>query len=447
MSDLHPGADAGGGPDEATGGGTADAPGRDAKAGAGDLMRLGARMGGGWLREPGRHDTGSDVCRWAREMMTREGAAGVEMGLAGRNVRLVGDAERSETILSDDPEEGQWGVSPLKADAMGFLAPGALTVAEGHRWVRLREFNERVLATGRAHPLASAFLPRIRAAFERPVGDAGAVRTAMGRAMVGIVLGEVPGGSHPADDVTVLFGAVQSPVKRKLLGFLYGPRRERFFDLLRRQWDATEPGSDTLLGRARAHAGTLPRDEVLQQVPHWMFTFTGSGADLLVRTLALVGSRPDVRRRLRDEFEAADRTGRVASPDAHPLAEACILEAGRLFPPVTRTFHRERGAGAADTVHWFPLLQRSDALGPTVHDFRPDRWLDDGPDDPARASNLFLRGPRACPGKDLILFVCRAALARQVGELGVVARDPSLLARDPLPISFPSRAARFTTGD
>ena len=127
--------------------------------------------------------------------------------------------------------------------------------------------------------------------------------------------------------------------------------------------------------------------------------------------------------------------------------EACILEAGRLFPPVTKTFHQRRstdGTRGREYAHYFPLLQRDDSLGPSVHDFRPERRLEPTLDAPAAASNLFLRGPRACPGMDLILFVCKAAIARQVAELGVSARQERL-ARDPLPVSFPKVSRRFNT--
>jgi hypothetical protein len=45
---------------------------------------------------------------------------------------------------------------------------------------------------------------------------------------------------------------------------------------------------------------------------------------------------------------------------------------------------------------------------------------------------------------DLMLFVCKAAAARQLGEIGLSARQERL-ARDPLPISFPRMRQRFST--
>jgi cytochrome P450 len=160
-----------------------------------------------------------------------------------------------------------------------------------------------------------------------------------------------------------------------------------------------------------------------------------------------VTSRADVHAKVVQEIRAAGPADRAETIARLPYLHACLLETGRLFPPVTRTFHR-KGADASgagrEIVHYFPLLQRDDLLGPTVHEFRPERWLA-APrlDAAAAASNLFLRGPRACPGMDLILFVCTAAAARLLGELGLSGRDDRL-ARDPLPLSFPKTRARFT---
>ncbi|MEO8577185.1 MAG: cytochrome P450, partial [Gemmatimonadales bacterium] len=372
----------------------------------------------------------------------------IRVSLLRRHLMLIANRKNSDVVLSSVPGRGAYGAGKSKVAGMSFLAPRALTVAEGDAWERLRPFNEHVLASGETHPFAQKFLDDIRRQFAKPVCDIGELRAAMGRAMADIVLGASDDGkSNPSADIQVLFRVVQNPVRRKLFGFSYRGRRLRLYEQLMRRWTGSADSEQTLIARARVHATSVDVDEeaLLEQVPHWMFTFTGSGTDLLARTLALITSRADVHRRVLDEIKNAGEPSTVETVGKLPFLNACLLETGRLFPPVTRTFHRSTSGDDKDDeiVHYFPLLQRDDALGPTVHDFLPERWLEPTLDEAARSSNLFLRGPRGCPGQDLILFVCRAASARLLGELHLSGRS-RLLAHDPLPISFPESDARFT---
>ncbi len=417
------------------------------QAGVRDVGRLGLRMAWGLLRGRGRLDGGSVMCAWAREMMARAPeATGLRIAVPGFSIDLVGDRRRSEQILSGRPGE-EYGAGRLKVQAMSFLAPNALTIADGELWRSLRPFNEQALGTGGAHPYAQVFLDGVRRSFARPVSDRDDVQSAMAGAMTSVVLGEPEDedARQAARDVTALFGVVQNPVRRKLLGRFYRGRRTRLYALLRRRWRDANARQPTVLGMAPRDVRTKAEDSLLEQIPHWMFTFTGSGTDLLTRTLAMVTARSDVRRRVIEECAAAGPLDRAETVQRRlDFTRACVLETGRLFPPVTRTFHHPKEkVGGPEVAHYFPLLQRDDALGDTVHSFRPERWLAPELDEAARASNLFLRGPRACPGKDLILFVCTAAVARQVGELALMERA-SRLSRDPLPVSFPEREARFT---
>jgi len=424
-----------------------DAP---ARAGLLDVLHLGAKLGANVFRGA-KADTGATVCRWARDAEAPRSAVDVDIAIPMLPLELVGNRTHSEQILAGRPGVDGLRAGKLKADAMSFLAPGALTIADGDAWQRLRPFNERVLGTGGAHPFAQTFLGHVRAAFAQPVQNRDDIAAAMGRAMVKIVVGDLPPNApDPADDVTTLFGVVQSPIKRKLLGFLYRGRRKRLYALIGRKhdWAAEAGGREqerTLIALSGQGATGVDRETLLQQMPHWMFTFTGSGTDLLTRTLCMITSRDDVLAKVLAEIRIAGPADNAESVAHLPYLEACIRETGRLFPPVTRTFHRpvDGGARNEETVHYFPLLQRDDSLGPGVHDFRPERWLTTPVDAAAAASNLFLRGPRACPGQDLILFVIKAAAAKQLGELGLSARQDRLT-RDPLPVSFPKLETRFT---
>lgn len=419
-----------------------------ARAGASDLFRLAFGLATDRVSPRNRRDPAGVVCRWARGVLDREGGDTVRIRVGGKTFLLVGSEPRSLDLLSASPAAGALPPGDLKRNAMSFLAPQALTIAHGEEWSRLRTFHDHALAFNETHPFAQPFLERTRAAFAQPVRTIEDVRSAMGQAMLGIVLGAEDGG-HAAvpDDVHALFQALQSPLRRRLRGRRYRTMREALYALLRERLKGVQDGEASLVALARRYsangAGPMEGECLVQQLPHWMFTFTGSGTDLLTRTLAMVTARPQVHRRVRAEIAEAGPADEAGTVFGLEYVRASLLETGRLFPPVARTFHRGEGG---DVVHYFPLLHRHEALGPTVHHFRPERWLEpEGLDAAAAASSLFLRGPRSCPGRDLILFVCMAAMARQLGELGMGDRN-SPLSRDPLPITFPAGEARFQTG-
>jgi cytochrome P450 len=182
-----------------------------------------------------------------------------------------------------------------------------------------------------------------------------------------------------------------------------------------------------------------------------MFTFTGSGTDLLSRTLTMVLSRPEVRDRLSGEIASAGPIEQAETIGRLPYMESCLLETCRLFPPVTRTSHTAPRGGAfgsrslpagAEIIQYFRVNYRDTGADTSADNFQPERWLDPKRNAHLAYPNLFLSGPRACPGKDLILFICKAALAVMLIRHRLTVSSPTLAA-DPLPFSFPADDVRF----
>lgn len=418
-----------------------------------DLCRLGMRAAGEALRHPRSFDGARVLHEWLRQMTVRHRSRNVRLKLPGAPMLLVTEPELSRHVLAAPPRHEGYGVGTLKRKGMSFLAPRALTIAEDGDWTRLRPFNERVLCAGRPHEFQAAFLGQVRRAFAEPVGSIEDIRDRMGRAMLAIVFGEGVAPRGLAEEARALVGLVQNPVKRKLAGRRGRRRVEALYQSLRRAWQESETASGaSLLSMARAARGDGSEEELLQQIPHWMFTFTGSGSDLLARGLALIGSRPEVLRRVRQELTAAGPLDAPAAVDGLQYLESCLLEGARLYPPVRFTIHR---AGSADTVNGkeippatemiqvFSLTQRDGAADTTADDFKPERWTD--PHSPVEAMypNIFLSGARRCPGRDLILFVCKGAAACLLqGGLTILAGE---LAKDPVPFSFHHKRLVFAT--
>jgi cytochrome P450 len=417
----------------------------------GDVARLAFGLARELLCHPFDFNMESVLRRWARRTASRLESENLVINLFVKKLLLVGSPGLSHQILAEAPRRDRFSAGSLKRSAMAFLAAHALTISDDQEWVRRRAFNETVLEPERRHELAPQFVRFTLEAFASPVRGVADLRSAMGRAMLGVVFG---GEAPPSlvQEIETLFGYVQSPVKRLLCAPYAYWKRARLYGALRRLWqEQNKSANPSLLQMAGRAAATLEDAELLQQVPHWMFTFTGSATDLVTRTLTLISAYPAAQVRAMAELESAGPLGEEAFEFAFlPFLEACLLEAGHLYPPVTQTFHRAVvGATAGEMqipagmeiMHLFPLFTASlpgEAEGPRI--FKPERWMEGSL--PACSFDPFLGGARRCPGRNLILLICKTALASLLVQhkLSVQAAE---FGAGPLPGEFPSRGLVF----
>jgi cytochrome P450 len=411
------------------------------------LLRLLAAVVTDAVRAPGSFNLDATLRRWARRTAARLDSQNLLINLGAKRLLLVGSVELSHGILAPYPRRDGLSTGSLKKGAMAFLAARALTISDGEDWQRRRAFNECVLEPGRPHQFRADFVRYTLESFSEPAVSGPALQAAMGRVMLRVVFG---GAAPPelTEDVEQLFALVQSPLERVLKAPWAYWRRARFYRLLRAACSAgNSAGDPSLRVRAESCAGQLDPSELIEQVPHWMFTFTGSGTDLLTRTLALITSVPAVHRRALADMKAMGP--RVEAYDFTRLSflDACLLEAAHLYPPVRRTFH-SAAVGATvgsvlipagtEIVHLFPLFTSNDAAFTGSRSFDPDRWMLD--EAPKCSFSPFLGGARECPGKDIILLVCKVALAKLLVTHEVIVDCPALR-QVPLPEEFPPRLA------
>ncbi|KAK2070055.1 hypothetical protein P8C59_004588 [Phyllachora maydis] len=139
-------------------------------------------------------------------------------------------------------------------------------------------------------------------------------------------------------------------------------------------------------------------------------------------TLAMIGSHPEVQRRVADEARAA---GMTASDDTVglPYIQASIKEAQRLYPVIGTALPRRvpRGglrvhghhipAGATVGCNPSALHRNSEIFGPDAHVYRPERWLS-GRDTKAmeRFNLTWGGGARTCPGRHLAELIVHRAV-------------------------------------
>jgi cytochrome P450 len=414
-----------------------------------DLLRLGLALGWEGLRHPFAFSAETVFRDWARRAALARNTQDLLVNLVVKKLFLVGSAASSREILAQPPTRDLFCTGSLKRSGMGFLAADALTISDDEDWVHRRAFNVSVLQPARRHEFAPQFVSCTLLAFDPPVSGAADVRAAMGRAMLGVVFGGVAS-AELVPRIESLFDLAQHPLKRLLTAPFAYIKRARLYGALRELWvGRTAAQAPSLLEMARRSADGFGGTELLEQIPHWMFTFTGSATDLIIRTLALITAFPDVRRRAMEELTAAGALDGPAFKTATlPFLEACLVETGHVYPPVTRTFHRAPAGAAvngvqvpagAEIVHLFPLFT-DDLAGADAPKFNPDRWLQAPA--PVCGFDPFLGGARACPGRSLILVICKTALASLLMRHRLTVQAPGI-GESSLAPQFPSRGLKF----
>ena len=420
-----------------------------------DLLGLLVRCAGGLARGPRSFNFGLTLQDWLGGLIRRTGSENVVLNLYFKKFLVVTGRDLSEHILAQPPDVGGYVEGMTKARAMSFLAPQALTITHGEQWRRLRKFNEAALRATEADARMQFILAGVRKAFPGPVSDIGDIRRCMAEAMRIVVFGSDRAPAHLAEDIRTLIAYVQNPVKRALLGWRETGRRKRFYNALRRLWrEGSASSAPGLIATAEKMAknGRHSEEEFIQQIPHWMFTFTGSGTDLLARTLGIMASRDEVYERVRAEVMEQSSANCASAIMNMDYLESCLLETCRLFPPVTRTFHvAPQGdtfngfyiPAGVEILHCFTVSQRALSMDATANDFRPERWVEPESNAGAIYPSLFLGGARDCPGKGLILFVCKAAISMLLQDSRIRSDCPAL-SKDPMPNSFPEAGLQFS---
>ncbi len=395
------------------------------------------------------------ITKWLQRQTERQGSKNIILNLFVRRILLVSGVELSRHILADPPTSCAYAAGTLKKKAMDFLAPNALTTSQDDQWRVLRAYNEKVLQAGSHHVYQGAFLNHVHEAFAQPIRNMPDVRQRMGQVMLAAVFGEDNAPNHLIQDVQRLFAQVG--LRTALLGSKLVDERDQFQKTLEQLWrNKASKRNHSLLGLA--HEAVPEMDEryrseefLVHQIPNWMFTFTGSGSDLLARSLAMILARPEIMKVVQLEISKQGSPTRAQTINRLDFIEACIMETGRLYPPVSKTLHKacqrdEFGSveivAGTEILHLFALTNRDIELDTRANNFLPERWMDEHDSVHQLYPNLFLSGARACPGRNLILFIAKAAIAYLLSNQFHQAKKNNLT-DDPVPFTFPEEVLQF----
>ncbi|MEV0648412.1 cytochrome P450 [Phytomonospora sp. NPDC050363] len=355
--------------------------------------------------------------------------------------------------------------TPLKRRMMGHFQPDGVIITGGELRESRRQFNEVVLDWGRdAHREAARFAmvvnEEIEALLTGPIATGRplswrALRRCVQRVGRRCVLGDVA-----AEDVEVTELLETLRREGNWLGLRVWRRsrmhalRARFDDRVHRYIDVGQGGS--LVGRF-ADLPIEARVHPSGQVAQWMAAFD-TISQLIARTLALLSTHPWFLTAIEEELADADRfhdAGTAASVLAMPHLKATVMEAARLWPivrdlnrVVTRDVEWDGVRVPAEAEVSISLVYhgRAGYRGRSANRFTPQQWLDGGSDGDWGLSPTG-RGPTACPGGDLGVFIATTALAACLRQSRFRLLTQELRPDQPLPYSFDPFRVKFAVAD
>ncbi|GLY47826.1 cytochrome P450 [Lentzea sp. NBRC 102530] len=303
-----------------------------------------------------------------RALRDRYGPEPLRLRVTGRSLALLLDPADVGRLLAESPEPFSIATKEKNA-ALEHFQPHGLIVTRGPHRRQLREFNETVLRP-----------PNIPA--EEVVRDEGdllvrharstgeltwhALNQAWWRIVRRLVLGNA---ARQDDQLTDALKALRQRANWAYLSPRAEAAQDRFRRRLRAHLDRREAGS---------LAATAEPEQLVEQVPHWLFAFDAAGI-VLMRALAIGGTGA------RGVLESARLWPTtpllLRESTEHTRWHGTLLPTGTSFVVFTPFFHRDPDR--------LPFADR----------YAPEIW--DGPRDPAIVP--FSAGPGECPGRDLVL--------------------------------------------
>ncbi len=366
---------------------------------------------------------------------------------------MVNTPDLVRLVLQDRPQD--FPKSGRVREGLRLLLGNSVFVTNGATWARQRRMIDPAFEGGRLRDTFPAMWAASEAMATRLHPGEAEVEEVMSHAAADVIfrtLFSVPIEDTTASDVYRGFRAHQrsSPILNIAALIPLPDWVPRYFP---RQTRETAAHIRTLITQmtaarmAQIEAGTAPDDlatkimttrdpetgatfsteEMVDQVAIFFLAGHETSASALAWALYLIATHPDWQVRLRSEAQVLRPHLGGAAPEFGllrqlPLIRDTFREALRLYPPVPmlvretagpETFRgRKLGQGAQVIVSpWH--MGRNEHIWDDPHEFRPERWQQEGTRACARDAYLpFSAGPRVCPGAGFAMAEAVLILAR-----------------------------------
>lgn len=342
----------------------------------------------------------------------------IPLQMMGQPMLLVTDMNMIRVILDNSPVI--FGVGTLKRKIFRTFMAHNVGVSQGCPWMQRRTLNVRVLDTDRLHRYAGKYNAYIEQLLKH--GPPPTTFDDFLRLAKKITMKIVFGADQISDEIFEIFSVANSMETFSNPDFRIDPEVMKVYtDYLKESIRKPRPGSLVYL----AAQLTKDKEELLHQIPHWIFPMGGLIHTTIPRLLLLLHNHPDKLKKLSRQIRT------ISVHDAQSIHRVkylrhCVLEMLRLNNPVVTIFrtllsdytfppNKRLKKGDQFVILTNPVL-RDPSFFRNPNQFIPERWTTEM--EWSYHSLMFSQGPQRCPGKELALFIMESFLVHYLGLYG-----------------------------
>lgn len=338
-----------------------------------------------------------------------------KMKILGEEVWLVTSMKYIKLILDNSPFV--FGVGKLKNQTFKSFMSENVGVSEGCPWKKRRKWNDEVLdfRTDVMHLHIRQIL------LENNIPLNFSAFTDMGKK---IVLRIVFNNDNINPEIFNIFSEANSLKVFSDSNFQIDPKLMSTY-LKHLNENISNPRRNSLLYFAKK---IIPdRNELIHQIPHWMFPITGLIATTVPRLLLILLHHPSTFQKLINEISQIDVRSVKEITRCYYL-RSCILEMLRLNNPVVTTFRTLLNPqfqfpesdvtfqrGTQFLILNNPIL-RDPAFFNEPNKYKPERWNKNMEN--SYYSIMFNQGPQKCPGKEMAIFITSSFIIQFLQKVG-----------------------------
>ncbi len=364
----------------------------------------------------------------------------------GKTINIVADNNFVKQILlqSSGPKDGIFRVGEVKESLFHPFMPKNVGRSYGQEWRNRRDVNDKVLFYNKLHGYSQIYNDYISKCIKKwkknnqlPKKGTDFFKKAK-MIVTKIVFGD--SNQQMPDEVFEMLNKantlsnvlnnnykisdkIMKPVKKYFKENIRNPKPNSFVEL-------------AVKNKSKFHCPYLKNiskdrcreDEIINQIPHWIFPLMKDLFATLPRTLMLICSHPEVFNKLKKELKSININDAKAIYEAK-LLRACVLEMLRLNSTVITMLRRLNEAYSFDLSENYSFKKDDQFLILTnsinretekfyePNKYKPDRFIKDPYLEKSHYAIMFGQGPQECPGKEVGIFIVASFIAHYLDAL------------------------------